>query len=217
MSTYGIFLWHPDVYIRYKQRWASNVFKPQIRKCSCFIRKSANFLQNTAQLCRKTPLKIVFLKTILIFFFFGIEYYMLYLSGGKVCICELSQVLNPQITRKNRSANRKSAKVPHLWKARKSKKLLKSANLRICYLRNLFEDHPPLCIIAAKWEDYAQASANLCVWQLDLNPVLHFLYENFGSSLWPPPPLLPFPKVNVQYTTPKQKTRKDDIKRLVSV
>ncbi len=31
-------------------------------------------------------------------------------------------------------------KVPHLWKVRKSIKLLKSANLRICDLRNLFAD-----------------------------------------------------------------------------
>jgi hypothetical protein len=34
-------------------------------------------------------------------------------------------------------------KMPNLRKVRKSKKI-KSANLRICDLRNLFADHPPL-------------------------------------------------------------------------
>jgi len=35
-------------------------------------------------------------------------------------------------------------KVPHLRKVRKSNKLLKSPNLRICDLRNLFANRPPL-------------------------------------------------------------------------
>jgi hypothetical protein len=35
-------------------------------------------------------------------------------------------------------------KVPHLRKVRKSNKLYKPAKLRICDLRNLFSDRPPL-------------------------------------------------------------------------
>jgi hypothetical protein len=35
-------------------------------------------------------------------------------------------------------------KVPHLRNVRKSNKLFKSAHLRICDLRNLFADRPPL-------------------------------------------------------------------------
>jgi hypothetical protein len=35
-------------------------------------------------------------------------------------------------------------KVPHTRKVRQNNKLFKSANLRICYLRNLFVDRPPL-------------------------------------------------------------------------
>ncbi len=45
--------------------------------------------------------------------------------------------------KKVRSANRKSAK-SNLRKVRKSSKLFRSAKLRICDLRNLFPDLPPL-------------------------------------------------------------------------
>jgi hypothetical protein len=38
------------------------------------------------------------------------------------------------------------SKVSQLWKVCKSKKLLRSENLRICDLRNLFADCPPLVI-----------------------------------------------------------------------
>ncbi len=35
-------------------------------------------------------------------------------------------------------------KLPHLRNVRKVKKFCKSANFRICFLRNLFADRPPL-------------------------------------------------------------------------
>jgi hypothetical protein len=58
--------------------------------------------------------------------------------------------LSPQITKKTGSANRKSA-MPHIRKVRKSNKLFKSANLRICDLQNLYS--PPL-VVSVKNGDY---------------------------------------------------------------
>jgi hypothetical protein len=49
-----------------------------------------------------------------------------------------------EITTKIGSANRKLAKVSHLWKVRKYNKLFMSANLWIYDLRKLFADRPPL-------------------------------------------------------------------------
>ncbi len=45
-----------------------------------------------------------------------------------------------------KSANHKKIvlKIAHLWKVCKSIKFFKSENLRICDLRNLFAEHPPL-------------------------------------------------------------------------
>ncbi len=61
----------------------------------------------------------------------------------KRCICGLAEVLSPQITK---SWIRKSQIHigSHLPKVSKSNKLFKSANLRVCDLRNLLADRPHL-------------------------------------------------------------------------
>jgi hypothetical protein len=55
--------------------------------------------------------------------------------------CGLAEDLSPQITKKIGPQIRKLSQF-----VRKSNKLYKSANFRICDLRNLFADSPPLKI-----------------------------------------------------------------------
>jgi hypothetical protein len=47
----------------------------------------------------------------------------------------------------NKSAKNWVSKLPHLRKVRKCNKFCQSANLRLCNLRNLFADRPPLNFI----------------------------------------------------------------------
>ncbi len=94
--------------------------------CQSANHKFANFydrkfLQNTANLCLRTVLKVVFLNDLILWinFSLSIKYYI---SKEKKCaFAEGSQNANL-----------------------KSNKLLKSANWRICNLGNLFADHLPL-------------------------------------------------------------------------
>jgi hypothetical protein len=69
---------------------------------------------------------------------------MLFLHGQKECIYGLAEVLSPIITKKFFARKSHLLKVPHLRKVRKSNKLFQSANFRICQMRNLFADRPPL-------------------------------------------------------------------------
>ncbi len=100
------------------------------------ISQIANFLKNSAQLCLKIVLT-VFLKPI--FYFVEIWIKALYASfvREKVCICWLAEVLSSQITKKNRYANRKSAK----WHICGRTSVRKFAD---CYLLNIFAGRPSL-------------------------------------------------------------------------
>jgi hypothetical protein len=71
---------------------------------------------------------------------------MLYLLGEILCICGLAKVFKFANHKKDWvRKNRKSAKC-HICGKSKSNKFCKSANLRICDLRNLSADNPPLLV-----------------------------------------------------------------------
>ncbi len=94
------------------------MINPEIRK----------FLQNTAQLCLETALKVVFVN----FFVckFESEHKMVYFVTRMYVFADFGRF---------KSANHKKSeirKVSHLQEVQKSNKLFKSANLRICDLRN---------------------------------------------------------------------------------
>ncbi len=96
--------------------WKSANFfsSPQIANCK--------FLQNTAQLCLKIVLKVVFLHDFFYFTFY-LELYMLYLEGERLFISGLAEALSPQIT-KNWVREKQIRKGSHLLKVRKSNKYL---------------------------------------------------------------------------------------------
>ncbi len=112
--------WHNIINIR--QRWAS---KSQVCK---LMRK---FLLNTAQLCLKIVLNVVFLCEFLLWTNFNWSF---------ICyICKEKSYVFADL-RKFQVRKSQICKGSHLRKVRKSNKLCKSANLRICDLRNLFAD-----------------------------------------------------------------------------
>ncbi len=127
----------------FRNRKSANVLgvpvrKSQIRNLLCFTYKSqiCKFLQNTAQLCLNTIIKVVFLKDFCDMYTFELGHYMLYLWGEIVCICGFVEVLRSQIT-KDWSRNSQLREVPHLRKVRKSNKrfqVRKFADLRFAEL-----------------------------------------------------------------------------------
>ncbi len=62
--------------------------------------------------------------------------------------------MGPQISKKCIVRKSQICKLPHLLKVRKSKIKIKSTNLQICDLRNLFSGRPPLSLVLPppSWE-----------------------------------------------------------------
>jgi hypothetical protein len=77
--------------------------KSQIRKFLLLIRKSQlrKFLQNTAQHCLKTVLKVVFFLGFLLCTNFNKSIKCFVREGKKVCICGLAEDSRSQTTRKD--------------------------------------------------------------------------------------------------------------------
>ncbi len=92
-------------------------FPPLSQMCQSANHKAANFhdlsanrrflefLQNTAQHCLKTVLKVAFIKQFFILYF-KLQYCFLYLQGENVCICGLAEV---KIRKSQKDLVRKSA------------------------------------------------------------------------------------------------------------
>ncbi len=112
------------------------VRKSQIRNFFMITSYSqiCKFPKNTAQLSHKTALRVVFLNR---FFLFRTncneKKYVLWTCGSF-----------KSANHKNWVRKSKIRKMPHLRMVQKSNKLFKSANLRICDLRNLIAERPSL-------------------------------------------------------------------------
>jgi hypothetical protein len=98
------------------------MFKKVVHK-QYLIKQFRKFLQNTAQLCLKTVLKVVFIKRS--FLYFEME------------------VWCPQITKKFGSANRKSTKF-HFFGKSQIWPIMWVRKFADCALINFFADRPPL-------------------------------------------------------------------------
>jgi hypothetical protein len=110
----------------FRYRKSANIVGLPVRKFYYLSanRKSAKFLQNTAQLRLKAVLKVVFVN-------------VFYVTILKFLVRKLH---------KDGVRKMNIYKVPQLRKVLKSNKLFKSANRRIFELPNLFEDRSPLLI-----------------------------------------------------------------------
>jgi hypothetical protein len=95
-------------------------------------------------------------------------------QGEKVCICGLAEVLA-----NHKRVRKQIRKVSQFRKVRKSNKLFKSTNLRICNLRKLFADRPPRIKLS---NDVLNNTVSIFVnllWGKNLGPCL---YSNMHLS-----------------------------------